>query len=154
GEGRGKLLAIKEQKAILRRQNWRSRRVRRSILDQRQNGLTGVSSECTNVNKPDDFWVISGRTDHHAPVRMAHEEHRAVLRINGPFLSRNVIRKCVCGFLAACNFIPLFREKFVDASPPSPTQKTAVNENDISYSCRFACLFHKILSCTEHHCHD
>src|SRR6266849_10402124 len=52
GEGCCKLLAVKKQEAVLWRQNRGSRCIRRSSLDERKDGITGVSSECTYVNKP------------------------------------------------------------------------------------------------------
>src|SRR6266852_4007451 len=134
GERCCKLLAVKKQEAVLWRQNRGSRCIRRSSLDERKDGITGVSSECTYVNKPGDLRVISHRADHHTAIRMAHEDHRAVLRVDGSLRHCNVIRKRGCGVLDNRNVIALLRENLVDAFPSGSVHEASVDENDIFYS--------------------
>ena len=136
GERGMELLPVEEEKPVLRRQNRRNGRAGRRVRDQRVDRLALVRSERRDVDERRHLRMVARFGDDDAAVRVADQNHRSALGVDGALGDGDVVGERDRRVLDDADGVAVLPQDLVDALPTGAVDEAAVDED---YRARWTC---------------
>src|SRR5215472_9579379 len=125
------LRLVEKQITTTGREDWWHGRIGWRVCNQGIHRLAFVRSEGSDVNEPDNLWIITRLSDHRSAIRVAHENYWAILGIDNEVGCRHIARQRNGRILNYRHVVIILLENIVDTLPTRAVDKAAVNEHDI-----------------------
>src|SRR5919106_5632276 len=124
------LLAVEEEKPLLRRQDRRLGTVGRETCDEGVDRLAAVRHKGRDVDERRNLGMRAGLGDDRPAVGMPDEDDRLARRVNSPLRDSNVVGERERRILDDTDAVAIRLQLVVDALPARAVYETAVYQND------------------------